>query len=274
MNPSTTADLDGERGRVTVRRWAVSDPTYVVALAHGLGEHTGRYDHVAAHLLTDGAEVEGPDHWAHGRSDGEMGLVDDLESIVTDFATVVDGLRERHPGVPVVVVGHSMGGLIATRYAQRYPDVPDALVLSGPVIGGNDDLLGLLDLPEIPDVPIDPDVLSRDPAVGAAYAADPLIYHGPIQRATLETLKRAAADVADGGNLGALPTLWIHGGADALVPLPETTRAFNIIGGSALEKIVYPGARHEIFNETNRDEVLSDLTQFLGRVGIPDATTA
>jgi alpha-beta hydrolase superfamily lysophospholipase len=263
---STTSDLTGTRGRVTVRHWRNDDPRYIVALAHGIAEHSGRYDHVGAHLVAAGAEVAAPDHWGHGRSEGQSGLVDDVEAIVSDLGLVADELEARHPGRPLVVIGHSLGGIIATRFVQRHPGRPAALVLSGPAIGGNDLLIGLLDLPEIPDIPIDPIALSRDPAVGEAYAADPLIYHGPLMRETLEGIKRAMEAIAAGGDLGDLPTLWLHGELDPLAPLAETTRAFDRIGGTALHAKVYPGAMHEIFNETNADEVLADVTTFIDAV--------
>ena len=260
---STTHDVDGKRGRITVRTWSNDDPAYVVTLAHGLGEHTGRYEHVAAHLVADGAEVVAPDHWSHGLSDGDPGKVDDMDAIVEDFATVVDAAQQRNPGLPLVVLGHSLGGIVATRYVQTHPGRADALVLSGPVIGGNDLLLGLADLEEIPDIPIDPGFLSRDPAVGEAYAADPLVYHGAIHRETIETIKEQVADIAAAGDLGDLPTLWLHGENDPLAPMPEATRAFEVVGGSALQQKVYAGAMHEIFNETNKDEVLADVTAFI-----------
>jgi alpha-beta hydrolase superfamily lysophospholipase len=266
MSTSTTSDRAGSRGRITVHTWGAREPRYLVALAHGLGEHAGRYEHVAAHLLRDGAEVVAPDHWGHGLSDGEPGLADDLEAVVTDFAAVVDDLLARHPDRPLVVIGHSLGGIVATRYVQRHPGRAAALVLSGPVIGGNDALLGLLDLPELPEVPIDPSALSRDPSVGQAYEADPLVYHGGLQVGTLRGVRDGVDAIAVGGDLGALPTLWIHGELDPLAPIPETTRAFERIGGPGLEQRVYPGAMHEIFNETNQDEVLDDVTAFIGRV--------
>jgi alpha-beta hydrolase superfamily lysophospholipase len=262
----TSWDLEGARGRVTVHDWINDAARYVVALAHGLGEHARRYDHVADHLVRHGAEVAAPDHRGHGRSEGEPGLLDDVESLVTDFAAVVDELTSRRPELPLVVIGHSMGGLVATRYVQRHPGTARALVLSGPVIGGNDALLGLLELAEMPEVPIDPAVLSRDPAVGRAYAEDPLVYHGSLRRGTLVGLRDSVEAVARGGDLGATPTLWLHGAADELVPVAETRRAFEVVGGDDLEEIHYPGARHEVFNETNRDEVLADVTAFIDRV--------
>src|SRR5262249_9644523 len=118
----------------------------------------------------------------------------------------------------------------------------------------------------IPDLPIDPAVLSRDPAVGLAYAEDPLVFHGPFRRTTLASLFAGVRAVAAGPRLGPLPTLCLHGEEDALVPRAAPRAAMGVIGGERLESIVYPGARHEIFNETNRSEVLAAVTSFVDRV--------
>ena len=168
----------------SARGQATRPPRFITLLAHGYGEHAGRYEHVAAMLVGLGAVVYAPDHLGHGRSSGERALVDDIETLVTDLHAVADRARADHPGLPVVLVGHSMGGLIAARFAQRYLDELAALVLSGPVVGGNPAFEMLLEMDPIPDIPIDPAILSRDPAVGAAYAADPLVYHGPFHKAT------------------------------------------------------------------------------------------
>jgi len=247
-----------------IHRWSAPAPRSIVLIAHGYGEHAGRYEHVAQRLVDDlGAAVYAPDHRGHGRTDGATGLVEDGEAITGDLHDVSDGARAEHPGLPVALIGHSIGGLIATRYAQRFGDELAALVLSGPVIGGNPAFEQLMAMDPIPDVPIDPAILSRDPAVGEAYAADELVYHGPFRRLTLEQLFAAIGLVAEGGTLGDLPTLWIHGAEDQLVPLEVTRPAIAAIRGSRLQEHIYEGARHEVFNETNRDEVLGDVVAFL-----------
>jgi alpha-beta hydrolase superfamily lysophospholipase len=258
-------DFTGARERVTAREWPAESPRWVALLAHGYGEHIGRYEYVADTLRRHGAAVHGPDHMGHGRSGGERVLVHDFEEVVTDLRTVEEHARERHPGLPVVLIGHSMGGMIAARYAQRYGEGLAALVLSGPVLGPWGAVSALLALDEIPDIPIDTATLSRDPAVGAAYAADPLVWHGPFKRPTVEAFDRCLATISAGGRLGALPTLWVHGEDDRLVPLAETRAGIEEIRGTDLTGIVYPGARHEVFNETNKDEVLGDVTAFAAR---------
>lgn len=256
-------ELAATRGTLHVHQWPNPGARYVALIAHGYGEHARRYDHVAERLVADGAVVYAPDHHGHGLSDGERALVDDLDKGVEDLHLVAERATAEHPGLPTVLIGHSMGGLIATRYAQRFGDELKALVLSGPAVGGNPDLEGLAQLDPIPDVPIDPAVLSRDPAVGRAYAEDPLVYHGPFRRETLLGLGAAVAAVAEGGTFGSLPTFWVHGSDDQLVPLVYTRPAIELVRGDDFQEKIYPGARHEIFNETNGDEVIGDVVGFI-----------
>ncbi|EKX63983.1 alpha/beta hydrolase [Streptomyces ipomoeae] len=256
----------GTRGGVTVREWPREGPRYVVLLVHGYGEHIGRYEHVADALVAHGAAVFGPDHMGHGRSAGERVLIEDFEDVVTDVHTVEGIARAGYPGVPVVLVGHSMGGLIAARYAQRYGAGLSAVVLSGPVIGVWEPLRVLLALPEVPDVPLDPKLLSRDMAVGAAYANDPLVWHGAFKRATLEAFGRGLEAISEGGAIGSLPLLWVHGDDDRIVPPAGSRTGIERLRGAEWTERVYPRARHEVFNETNKDEVLADVTGFVDGV--------
>ena len=258
-------ELEGSEGRIAVSEWPHDAPRYVALISHGYAEHVGRYEHVAQALLADGAVVYGPDHLGHGRSDGEPALIVDGEHLTDDLQLVAELARERHPGLPVVLIGHSMGGLIAARYAQLHPGELDALVLSGPVIGANPEIQALLEMDPMPEVPIDPAVLSRDPSVGEAYLADPKVYNGPFKPETLRALFEGVDRLAQGPGFGALPVLYIHGEADQLVPPAFTRPAFENLRGERSEEKVYPEARHEIFNETNRDEVIGDVVAFINR---------
>jgi len=130
----------------------------------------GRYPGVAAALQALGAEVVGADHLGHGRSDGERLQIEDFEVLVDDLDRVVQLASVANPDLPLVMVGHSMGGMIATRYAQRQRDRLAALVLSGPLVGPWPVAPMLLATDPMPDFPIDPQLLSRDPAVQQAYA--------------------------------------------------------------------------------------------------------
>lgn len=255
----------GSQGQIHAQSWSGEyEPSHVVVLVHGYGEHIGRYDHVAAALIEEGAVVYGLDHMGHGKSEGDRAILSDVDDVVADVDQLVETADAADPTIPLVMVGHSMGGLIATRYAQTHGDKLAALILSGPAIGRADGLEALLAMDEIPDVPLDPTVLSRDEAVGVEYVADPLIWHGPFQRPMLEAMLRANRAVDAAGSIDDLPILWMHGADDQLVPLENSQTGFETIKGSGgATAIAYPGGKHEIFNETNRDEVLADLTNYI-----------
>ncbi|AJE80434.1 alpha/beta hydrolase fold protein [Streptomyces albus] len=258
--------LDGRLGALAVRVLPHPEPTWLAVVTHGYGEHGGRFLHVARELAAHGASVVLPDHYGHGLSDGERVRVEDCDDLVAGLHLVIEWAAERNPGLPLVLVGHSMGGLVATRYVQQYPGRLDALALSGPVVGGNPAFTALADMDPMPDVPLDPAALSRDPEVGRAYTADPLVWHGPFKRETLRAMIAASDAARSGPGFGALPTLWQHGETDTLAPLDATRPVLYALRGEDFEEHVYPGAAHEVFNETNKDEVLADLTAFLGRV--------
>jgi alpha-beta hydrolase superfamily lysophospholipase len=137
------------------------------------------------------------------------------------------------------------------------------------VLGRWPALEAMLAAEEIPDAPIDPATLSRNPEVGRAYVDDPLVWHGPFKRPTVEALQRCLDAVTGAGTVGDVPVLWLHGEDDQLVPLPGSREGWATFAGPRSTSKVYPGARHEIFNETNRDDVLDDVVDFVRGV-LPD----
>ncbi|HVM98460.1 MAG TPA: lysophospholipase [Candidatus Acidoferrales bacterium] len=265
MTKTEKHELKGSGGRLVVHSWCGDAARYIALVAHGYGEHAGRYNELAQHLVAHGAAVYAPDHRGHGLSDGERALVEDVEAMVGDLHGAADLARAKHPRLPMVLIGHSMGGLLAARFAQRYEPEIMALVLSSPAIGGNSELKQLLALDPIPEIPIDPVTLSRDPQVGRAYAEDPLVFHGPFAHQTLKSLFEAIDRVAAGPTLD-VPGLWIHGDDDNLVPLAPARDAARRLCTDFLEERVYPGGRHELFNETNKQEVINDVLTFLDAV--------
>jgi alpha-beta hydrolase superfamily lysophospholipase len=264
MARSREWSYDGLHGTLVARTWRGSDkPTHIVVIAHGYGEHVGRYEQLADALVGDGGVVYAVDHVGHGKSAGERVLVRDFEDIVADLHVLDQTARRENPGLPVVLLGHSMGGLIAARYAQRYGDTLAALVLSSPVVGRWDAAAQLLAFDEIPDVPLDVTTLSRDPAVGEKYAADPLVWHGAFKRTTVQALQRGIEAIADGPGLGDLPLMWIHGEDDQLVPIEGSRAGIEHLRGPRFVERTYPEARHELFNELNADDVIADVTEFI-----------
>lgn len=256
----------GHASGITATAWEVNGPRYVAVLCHGYGEHLGRYEWVAKTLNAHGASVYGVDHMGHGRSGGERVLIPDFDLVVEDLHRLVRTAREGNPGLPVVLIGHSMGGMIAARYAQLHASETTAVVLSGPVIGSWAVVDDLLPLENIPPTPIDPATLSRDPAVGEAYSADPLVWHGDFKRPTLEALKECLSRISAHGSIGNIPLLYLHGEDDQLAPIEPSRAGIDAIKGGATETKSYPEARHEIFNETNKDDVFNDVTAFIDRV--------
>ena len=265
-----TETFEGTRGPIVVHVWEDASPRRIVLLAHGYGEHSGRYGHVADALVDRGAAVWSPDHLGHGLSGGDRAVIVDFDEAVGDLHHAASMARGAHPSLPVVLIGHSMGGLIATRYAQLHREDLVGLVLSGPLIGRHEFAEVLLGLPELPEIALDPGTLSRDPAVGEAYAADPLVHHGPFKRPMLAAMRAAFAAVDAGPGLGDLPTLYVHGSEDTLVPIEATRPAIEHLRGSNFTERVYEGAKHEVFNEINRQEVLDLVGDFVDRVTAGD----
>jgi alpha-beta hydrolase superfamily lysophospholipase len=258
--------LRGSQGELSVRVWEHVAPARIVVLSHGYGEHIGRYEHVAAALVEGGAVVYGPDHLGHGESDGERVLVTDFERVVDDLHSVVELARERHLGLPVVLVAHSMGGMIGARYAQRHGDGLAGLVLSAPSIGVGAVLADWLAAPELPDDPIDVTVLSRDAVVGEAYAADPLVWHGGWKRPTVEAYVRFNETIDAGPGFEGLPVLYVHGEADALVPVALAQPVMQRLRGEDFTEVIVPEARHETFNEFDREQTIELVASFAERV--------
>ncbi len=188
------SNVTGHAGELAVHTWPNLEATWLAVLVHGYGEHLGRYEHVAAALHDAGALVVGGDLVGHGGSEGERALITDVDALVADVHAVT---RSIATPLPTVLIGHSVGGLVASRYAQAHGEELAALVLSAPVLGAWQGLDPLADK-EVPDAPLDPSSLSRDEDVATAYAADPLVYHGNWHRETLESLERALDAVASG----------------------------------------------------------------------------
>ncbi|GAB3213228.1 alpha/beta hydrolase [Marinactinospora thermotolerans] len=256
----------GGSERLFAKAWAATsaEPTWLAVLVHGYGEHIGRYEQVARFLCERGAAVYGLDHRGHGRSSGERVLIEDFAEVVDDVHRVVTQARTAYRSLPLVLVGHSLGGLIAARYTQRHPDGVSGLVLSGPVLGRWTVAEELLAATPIPETPIDPATLSRDPSVGAAYVADELVWHGPFKRPTLAAITTELGRITESGRTH-LPLLWLHGSQDRLVPVADTLVGITDFAGPDFTARLFPGAQHEVFNETNRAEVLEEVARFAGR---------
>lgn len=235
-------------------------------IIHGYAEHGGRYAHVAESFNTDGAVVYADDHIGHGMSDGERALITDFEHVVDDLSTLATIAGTEHPGIPLVLVGHSMGGLLAARFAQRSPELVAGAAFCGAVIGDWQWARDVLRLPELPYIEYDPLAISRDPEIGASYADDPLVYHGQYQRPLLEAEVMALDAYRREVERLVMPVLFLHGTDDPFVPYERSLEAVRDMPTEDLTVHVYEGARHEVLNEVNRDEVIGHLTEWVRRI--------
>ncbi|MDH5372985.1 MAG: lysophospholipase [Acidimicrobiia bacterium] len=262
--------FSGSEGTVVFRRWLPKvDASGIVILVHGYAEHGARYAHVAETLTERGLAVYAEDHHGHGNSDGERALVTDFEHIVDDLHTLTGIARADNPGAPIIMAGHSMGGLLTARFAERYPDQLAGAAFLGAVLGDWQWARRVLALPEIPYQEPEYSGMSRDPETVRQYTEDPLVYHGQYKRPLLESeivaLDRFNAEI----ERIKMPVLFLHGSADPYVPYQDSLHAVERMASDDKTMRVYPGARHELVNETNSSEVLDDLTKWAVRlVGI------
>jgi alpha-beta hydrolase superfamily lysophospholipase len=248
-----------------------TEPTGVLLLCHGLGEHSGRYGHVVEAVTPDGWAVYGLDHRGHGRSGGRRAHLDDYADWLADFDTFRRHVTALHPGLPVFLLGHSMGGQIALAYALDHQADLTGLVLSAPALASNAvpkaavPVLTLLAriAPTLRPAGIDGTKISKDPAVVAAYRADPLVHQG---NPTLGLSVRLFAQfplLPERARGLTLPLLLQHGTDDVLTE-PSGTRVLEAASGSPDMTVRwYDGLWHEIYNEPEREAPLTDLREWL-----------
>jgi len=265
-----------------VRTWPATAPAAgrgTAVIVHGLGEHIDRYDHVARRLAAQGFAVVGHDHRGHGRSPGQRGGAPQELALCADLGRVLDAARTAFPG-PLVVIGHSLGGLIAGRFvAEGLAAQPaawsrpvDALVLSSPALdpGTNavQKLLLAVVAPALPNLAVNNglkvDWISRAAPVVRAYSCDPLVHDRITGRVGLFVARHGAATIAAAPRWK-VPTLLMWAGADRCVS-PRGSAAF---AAAAPKDVVttreWPGLFHEIFNEPEQEDVLRTLDAWLAR---------
>lgn len=263
------------------RRWASTsggESIGAVLIIHGLAEHSGRWEHVGEQLAAEGFAVDSFDLRGHGASAGRRVHLDAFDDFYADLAERLVETRSRASGKPVVLYGHSLGGLITLGYVLRVDaaaagsdaagrPLPDLLVLSAPGLDSTIPawkvqlarVLGrIAPTLSIPN-PLAGELFSRDPTVGERYHADPLVQHaattgfGAVSLAELEWIR---------SSIGALtvPALAIHGEDDALVPVAASTPLAYV---PAVTRRTYPGIRHELHNEPEGPRIVADVIAWI-----------
>ena len=241
-----------------------------LVLAHGYGEHLGRYQAVAEYFTAAGYAVHALDHRGHGKSGGARAVIDSFANADADIDTLVDRVRAESGLKQVKLVGHSMGGSLALNYALNHPEKLSGLVLSGPAVGGGLPKVQALLLavisriaPGLGMIQLDADAVSRDPLVVAAYKADPLVFHGKVPARTAREMMHAVTTYPARVRAMQLPCLLMHGGADSLVRADDAQPVFDAIASPDKTVRIFEGLYHEIFNEPERLDVLGIMKNWL-----------
>lgn len=251
------------------------DPKAVVLLFHGLGEHSGRYGHVAEALVDRGYAVHALDHRGHGRSEGKRVFVRDYGEFQRDLVQFRRLVEQEHTRLPLFVLGHSMGGNLAMGHVLDHQEGVRGLALSGAALAVTPDVSPALQkvagvlakvAPGLRPQGLDANAVSRDPAVVQAYLSDPLVYSGKVSAglagALFGAIDRFPARFAE----LRLPLLIMHGTADRLVPV-SGSRALEVgATNAAVTTHYYEGLFHEILNEPEQQQVIGDLLAWLDGV--------
>lgn len=269
---STFVASDGDN--IAIQDWPLEQGQTlrgVVLLVHGLGEHAGRYDSVAQRLNDWGFAVRGYDQYGHGESGGVRGGLPSENRFLDDLADVVDSTRARmEPDTPLILFGHSLGGLVAARFVSLGLRSVQALVLSSPALDPGLSAFQKFLLAVLTRFApgwrvgngLDPGLLSHDPAVVEGYRKDRLIHDRISGRLARFMVDAGVATLAQAAQWK-VPTLLLYAGADRLVR-PAGSRAFAAAAPKqAVNSHCFEGHYHEIFNELDREPVFAELKQWL-----------
>lgn len=260
----------GSRGRrIFTRVWRPdTQPRGVVILVHGLGEHSGRYEDLAACFAQRGWAVAALDHNGHGKSGGEPGFMRDIDDFVDDVHTLRQRTQAEFPSTPLFLLGHSLGGLIASLYLVKRQEGLSGAVLSGALIRTPDHpgriQRGLISLlagiyPRLGLVKLDAAGISHDEQVVRAYEEDPLVFHGRMAVGQLREMFAATDRIAREADAITLPMLILHGELDPMTDAEGSRLLHDLISSADKSLTIYPGLYHEIFNEPAKASIYDDV---------------
>ena len=266
----TEGHFSGSRERqIYFQVWSpTSAPKGVIFLVHGAGEHSARYQHVASFFNDNGYVLAGLDHNGHGRSEGVPGHVEDFEDYSTDLRLLQDRVTKQYPGLPLFLLGHSLGGLISCNYLLQYQDDFAGAILSGPAIKAEAEpppfqmlLIRLMSalVPRVGVLQLDAAGVSRDPAVVEDYVQDPLVHHGKMSARKIRCLFLTMHKVQDRAGEICLPMLVMHGEEDSMASPSGSVVLDERLGSTDKTLVLYPGLYHEILNEPEQQEVMDAM---------------
>ena len=269
---STFVASDGDN--VIIQDWPLEPGVPlrgVVIVVHGLGEHAGRYDHVARQLNEWGYAVRGYDQCGHGESGGPRGSLPTDTRLLDDLADIVDSTRLRmSKKTPLILLGHSMGGLVVGRFVSLALRPVEGLILSSPALDPGLSRFQKFLVSVLPKIApnlrvgngVKPQFISHDPAVVAAYRADPLV-HNRISARLARFIAEASVQTVAMAGQWTVPTLLMYAGADRLLN-PQGSRTFAANAPKAVvTAMCFEGLYHEIFNELDAAPVFASLKAWL-----------
>jgi alpha-beta hydrolase superfamily lysophospholipase len=269
--------------KIFYQYWQVDDPVGVLVIAHGFGEHSNRYLEMAGYFSKLGFSCYALDHRGHGRSEGDRWNVEDFDYFLDDLHTYINMVKNWEKQDKVFLLGHSMGGEIAIKYALTYPQDLDGLIVSSPSVGAylsgievpqfantligtfigpltNIDLLA--DFP-MPGTQIPAEYLSHDKSVVDAYVNDPMVCHEAVKVRMSVELSKNMSYIQNNANLLNVPVLVMYGTDDKVVPPDSTVNFYDKVKFKNKKLIGFEGYYHEIFNEIGKEDVYKATEDWL-----------
>jgi len=254
--------------------WLPSTPARAAILVvHGYAEHIGRYTHVAEALASAGYAIYGLDHRGHGRSTGVRAHFRHLDEPVNDLIIYYHRIRRAQPDLPIIVLGHSMGTLISLTFTLRLQDQLAGLILSGTAINGDEtvtlplQILGTVLRPIVPLLRLVPgqgtEALTTDPVMVEAARTDPLSDHGMWRVGMGTLLLQTGRKLRKRLPELTLPLLLLHGEDDTITPVSGARAIYSQANSADKTLLLYPGMRHEVMNELERQRVLEEIISWL-----------
>ncbi len=239
------------------QRWLPdSAPRAVLLVAHGYGEHSGRYGNLISYFVPRGYAIYAPDHRGHGKSGGERVAVESFFDYVGDLKMLFDIAHAEQPSLPIYLLGHSMGAMIATAYAGLHQSELDGLIISGGGIAS--------DKTPPPQNGLDLSLtLSRDPAVGQAYRDDPLVFHGTPPPARVAAVREMRDKLPGLARAISLPVIIMAGAASPLGDGARSEALYEAVASQDKTLKLYPDLLHAIFNSPDQPQVMGDLAAWL-----------
>jgi acylglycerol lipase len=258
--------------RLFTQHWLPAEPQAVLVLAHGYAEHSSRYAALGEFLAQHHLAVYALDHRGHGRSEGERANIRVFQQYGDDLLRFIDAVREKHPAQARFLLGHSMGGVIASQFVIAHPHKLAGLLLSAPYLQSAIKVSPLLMsvsglvsslLPALPTIRLDTSKLSRDAAVVKAYQADPMVYNGATKaRLGTELTSAGPYALARAASIK-LPILIMHGTADGIADVAGSKTLFETISSTDKSLKLYEGFYHEILNEPQKQQVYQDVLEWI-----------